>query len=164
MKTWSSYEEVATYLLNEFAEKFGLERVEGKQLALGHRSGTIYEIDGKGFCHDGTGFVIVECRRYTTSKQNQEKVGALAYRIIDTGAKGGIIVSPLGLQEGANLIAGKENIVNVLLNKDSTQQGYFLQFLNKIMVGLHATLNFKASLEIEHRDKDGNLLMRSRSD
>jgi hypothetical protein len=164
MKIWSSYEEVATYLLNEFADKFGLERIEGKQLALGHRSGTTYEIDGKGFRQDGTGFVIVECRRYTTSKQNQEKVGALAYRIIDTGAKGGIVVSPLGLQEGANLIADREGIVNVLLNQDSTQREYVLQFLNNIMIGLHASLTFKASVEIEHRDKDGNLLSRSRSD
>jgi hypothetical protein len=164
MKIWSSYEEVATYLLNEFADKFGLERVEGKQIALGHRSGTTYEIDGKGFRRDGTGFVIVECRRYTRSKQNQEKVGALAYRIIDTGAKGGIVVSPLGLQEGANLIAGKENIANVLLDKDSTQREYVLQFLNNIMVGLHATLSFNAAFEIEHRDKDGKLLSRSRPD
>lgn len=164
MKTWLSYEEVATYLLNEFADRFGLEYVEGKQLALGHKSGTTYEIDGKGFRQDGTGFVIVECRRYTTSKQNQEKVGALAYRIIDTGAKGGIIVSPLGLQEGANLIAGRENIISVLLSKDSTQQQYVLKFLNDIMIGLHATLSFKASVEIEHRDESGNLLSRSRSD
>src|SRR5215210_705819 len=99
MAKWESYEQVAAYLLNQFASEFGLERVEGKQKVVGQRSGTDWEIDAKGFRSGDTGFVIVECRRYTTSKQNQGKVGALAYSIIDSGAEGGIIVSPLGLQE-----------------------------------------------------------------
>jgi hypothetical protein len=42
----------------------------------------------------------------------------LAYRIIDTGADGGILVSPLGLQEGAERVAAAENIISVRLNED----------------------------------------------
>jgi hypothetical protein len=103
-------------LLNEFATEFGLERVEGKQGIVGQRSGTTWEIEAKGLREGDSGFVIVECRRYTNSKQNQEKVGGLAYRIIDTGAVGGIIVSPLGLQEGAERVAAAENIVRVQLS------------------------------------------------
>jgi hypothetical protein len=162
MATWRSYEEVAAYLLNQFASEFGLERVEGKQEVVGQRSGTTWEIDAKGFRQGDSGFFIVECRRYTTSKQNQEKLGGLAYRIIDTGAEGGIIVSPLGLQEGAERIAAAENIVSVQLNGESTQHEYILRFLNKIMIGLHDTISFKESLEIELRDADGRIVRRER--
>jgi len=104
-KTWESYEQVAVFLLDRMAEKFDLRLVEGKHKVEGHRSGTIYEIDGKGVAANGGGFIILECRRYTASRLKQEHVAALVYRILDTGAKGGIIVSPLGLQEGARKIA-----------------------------------------------------------
>ncbi|MBM3825016.1 MAG: hypothetical protein FJ404_19395 [Verrucomicrobia bacterium] len=162
MAKWGSYEEVAAYLLHQFASEFGLERVEGKQDVVGKRSGTSWAIDAKGFRQGDSGFVIVECRRYTTSKQNQEKVGSLAYRIIDTGAVGGIIVSPLGLQEGAERVAAAENIVSLQLDADSTQHQYVLRFLNKVMVGLQDTISFKESLEIEVRDRDGNVVRRDR--
>jgi hypothetical protein len=161
---WGSYEEVAAYLLNQFASEFGLERVEGKQDVVGKRSGTTWEIDAKGFRQGDSGFVIVECRRYTTSKQNQERVGGLAYRIIDTGAKNGIIVSPLGLQEGAERVAAAENIVRVQLNEDSTQHEYVLRFLNKVMIALQDTISVKDSLEIEVLDLDGNVVRRERYD
>ena len=134
MESWKSYEEVATYLLNQFAGHFGLVRVEGKQKISGVRSGTKWEIEAKGIRggkHEG--FVIIECRRYTTSKQNQEKLGALAYRIIDTGAAGGILVSPLGLQEGAAKIAASEKIIEVQLNADCTPDEFVIKFLNKLM-------------------------------
>jgi hypothetical protein len=135
-KTWQNYEEVATYLLDQFAHEFGLGRVEGKQTIAGARSGTQWEIDAKGLKQDGEGFVIIECRRYTKSKQSQEKIGALAYRILDTGASGGIIVSPLGVQEGAAMIATAENIQVVHLDENSTTTEYVLQFLNKVMIGV----------------------------
>lgn len=79
------------YLLDQFAAEFGLECVETKQDVLGQRSGTSWEIDAKGIRHGNNGFVIVEFRRYTTARQNQGKIGQLAY---DTGAQGGTIVSP----------------------------------------------------------------------
>ena len=64
---WQSYEEVATYLLNQFASEFGLSKVEGKQSVLGLRSQTNWEIDAKGIREGNEGFVIIECRRYETS-------------------------------------------------------------------------------------------------
>lgn len=146
MTTWRTYEQVATYSLNKFAQNFGLARVEGKQSVVGHRSGTSWEIDAKGICEDNTGFVIMECRRYKTSKQSQEKVGGLAYRIMDSGAKGGIIVSPLGIQEGAAKIAAAENIVNVQLSANSSPHEYLLRFLNKLMAGVRETLTVSAGL------------------
>ena len=161
MKKWESYEAVATYLLDQFASEFGLVRVEGKQSVVGQRSCTTWEIDAKGFREGDSGFVIVECRRHRTSKQSQEKIAALAYRIYDTGADGGIIVSPLGLQEGASKVAAAENIVNVHLDENCTEQEYFLQFLNKVMIGLHDTVSIKDSCKIMLHDREGNIVRRT---
>jgi hypothetical protein len=125
---WQSYEEVATYLLNQFKEHFRLDSVEGKQTVAGKLSGTSHEIDAKGVRRGDKGFIIVECRRYTASKQKQENLASLAYRILDTGAIGGIIVSPLGLQIGAQKIAEAENIISVHLTPESTTTDFFDEF------------------------------------
>lgn len=122
-------------MLNQCAEDFNLDRVEGKQIIKGLRSIAEYEIDAKGVYKNNEGFIIIECRRYTTSRQNQEKISAIAYRIIDTSADGGIIVSPLGIQEGAAKIASAEHIINVQLTEDSTPNEFVLSFLNKLMMG-----------------------------
>ena len=141
MKSWQSYEEVAAYLLNHFAKELGLARVDGKQTIHGFRSGTDWEIDAKGIREGAKeGFIIIECRRYTTAKQNQEKLGSLAYRILDTGASGGIIVSPLGIQEGAVKIAAKENVLSVQLNASCTPEEFCIKFLNKLMIGIKETV------------------------
>jgi Restriction endonuclease len=140
---WKTYEEVAAYLLNQFAEEFGLERVEGKQAVAGKRSGTDWIIDAKGVRRGGEAFVIIECRRYAKKRQDQEKIGGLAYRIIDTGAQGGIVVSHIGLQAGAIKVADAENVISVQLDKASTPAEFSMRFLNKVFVGMqeraHAT-------------------------
>jgi len=147
---WKSYEEVAAYLLDQNAKEFGLDRVEGRQTLHGRRSGTNWQIDAKGIREGGEGFVIIECRRYTTSKQNQERMGSLAYRIIDSGADCGIIVSPMGIQEGAAKIATAENILNVQLDANSTPTEFAMRFLNKLMVGIaeRVVLGDSASVEV----------------
>ena len=148
-KKWQTYEEVATYLLNKFATEFGLDRVEGKQKVKGKRSGTTWTIDAKGTKEGNEGFVIVECRRHTTSKHSQEKVGGLAYRIIDTGAEGGIIVTPIGLQKGAEKVANAENVVHVRLDENSTKYKYVLGFLNKIMLGVLDKIKVKEEVHVK---------------
>jgi Restriction endonuclease len=145
---FETYERVATFLLNEFADHFGLKRVEGKQDVQGLRSGTTWEIDGKGVKTDGEAFILVECRRYTDSKPNQEALAALAYRIRDTGAAGGIIVTPLGIQEGAAKVARAEEIVSVLLDASSTTSDYVLKFLNNVMIGASLKISAAAGLEV----------------
>ncbi|MDT7838438.1 hypothetical protein [Aquabacterium sp. OR-4] len=135
-KPWKTYEEVATHLLHKISTRLGLEHVEGKQHVAGLKSGTKWEIDAKGVKPDGENFVIVEIRRYTSSRITQEDTAAIAYRIQDTGAVGGIIVSPMGLQEGAKFIATAENIISVRLNENSTTTEYILKFLNQIMLSM----------------------------
>jgi hypothetical protein len=134
-KAWQTYEEVTQYLLNRFADKFGIDRVEGKQIIRGHKSGTNWEIDAKGVGFADDLFLLVECRRYTSSRQSQEQVGALAYRIQDTGASSGIIVSPLGLQGGAAKIARAEKIHSVILDPECTTKQYVLKFLENVHYG-----------------------------
>lgn len=145
-KSWESYEEVATYLLNQFAEHFGLEYVEGKQSVPGNKSGTSWNIEAKGVAENGEGLLIVECRRYTTSRLDQESIGGLAWRIQDIGAQGGIIVSPLELQIGAKKVAACENIHHVILDQNSTTSQYVLRFLNKVFVGITASVGVSAEM------------------
>lgn len=158
-KNWKSYEEVATYLLNQFAEKFGLGRFEGKQIVPGE-CGTDWEIDAKGYSEDECHFVVVECKCHTKSGVSQALTARLAFVIQDTGAAGGILVSPLGLQDGAKKIAVKAGIHEVRLDKDSTTTDYVLRFLNQICVGLSDTnsVNVTDTLSIIVMDKDGNVI------
>jgi hypothetical protein len=152
---WRSYEEVAQYLLDHWAGLLGLRTVQGKQMILGRASGTSWEIDAKGVREDG-GEVIVECRCRTTSRTKQEEVAALAYRIQDTGAKGGILVSPLGFQEGAARVAAATNIVSVTLKPESTTTEYVMTFLNHIIVG--EEVRVKDSWAFVLRDENGNVV------
>lgn len=156
--TWKTYEEVARYLLDQFAEHFGLDIVEGKQKVKGIRSGAEWEIDAKGR-KTGTDemFVIVECRRHTSSGQKQEHLAGLAYRIIDTRAAGGIIVSPLPLQEGAKKVAQAEDIVEVTLNKDCSTTDYIMRFMNKVMMGVSDRIVMRDSIRIIVTDSDGSV-------
>ena len=140
MKDWEKYEIVAAELLERFGEHFGLEKVEGKQHVPG--SGTEWEIDAKGICEGGEGFMVVECRRHTTAKQDQEKVGGLAFRVQETGAEGGIYVSPLGFQEGAKKVAAAKNIFEVTLGANSTPHDFMMGFLNKFFLGVTHNMDF----------------------
>lgn len=158
-KQWKTYEEVATYLLNKFASHFGVGRVEGKQLVPGI-SGTEWEIDAKGCSDDGAHFIIVECKRYTKSGVSQAIAAGLAWSIQDSGASGGILVTPIGLQEGAKKVAAKAGIHEVLLKQDATTTDYVLEFLNQVCLGFSDTVNVSIAekLTITVKDNDGNIL------
>lgn len=158
-KQWKTYEEVAAYLLNQFAEHFELGRFEGKQLVAGE-SGTEWEIDAKGCAADGSHFIVVECKRHTKTGISQAITAALAWSIQDAGASGGILVSPIGLQEGAKKVAAKSGIVEVVLDQNSTTSDYVLKFLNHVCLGFseNVNLNITESLTITVKDKDGNVI------
>lgn len=132
-EAWKRYEQVAIYILDELAAHFGISHAEGKQDVPGLRSGTVYEIDGKGISQNGEAFIVIECRCYN-SKLKQKDACALAYEIQDIGAKGGIIVTPIGLQKGAQKVAAAANIKSVRLNADATPQQFVLEFLGDLFV------------------------------
>jgi hypothetical protein len=54
----------------------------------------------------------------------------------------------LGIQSGAELIAKAENIVNVLLDENSTPTEFSLQFLNKLFLGVEDSLCLNDTIEI----------------
>jgi hypothetical protein len=89
---------------------------------------------------------VVECRRYPSKKQNQLQLGGLAYSIIDTGAAGGIIVSPVGLQAGAARIAASRNVIDVRLDAKSTPEEFAIQFFDKLFLGIRATARLSAAV------------------
>ncbi len=130
--TWETYEDVARYILDEFRNELALKTVEGKQRLPGEKSGTIWEIDALGTSISNDAVILIECKRHTTNKLNQETLAGLAYRIEDTGSDGGIIVSPLGLQTGAEKIAKSENIINVKLHENSAPEAFCVEFLDKV--------------------------------
>lgn len=156
-KQWKSYEEVATHLLNQFAKHFDLGRFEGKQIIAGE-SGTEWEIDAKGCSDDGNHFIVVECKRYTKYGVSQAITGGLAWSIQDMGASGGILVSPIGLQEGAKKVAAKAGIQEVILDQNSTTTDYVLRFLNHVCVGFSDTVKIRDEVTITVKDKDGNII------
>lgn len=155
-QTWKSYEDVARYLLNQFRQEFGLERVDPKQKIPGN-CGTSWEIDAKGVREDNnSAIMLIECRQYRSKRLNQESVAGLAYRIIDTSAVGGIIVSPLPLQEGAQKVAEAKNIVHVQLCPDSTPEDFVIGFFNKIFVCVTERVSISEHVSVVLTDKDGN--------
>jgi hypothetical protein len=121
-------------LLEKWSADFGLglESVEGKQKLVG-QSGTEWEIDAKGVRGDD-GPVVVECKRYTSSKVDQGTVAKLAYSISDVGASGGILVTPIGVR-GGQLIANAEDIKIIHLDANSDASAYVMQFLGNIVIG-----------------------------
>jgi hypothetical protein len=155
-QSWKNYEDIARYFLNRFRQEFGLEHVDAKQKLKGS-SGTSWEIDAKGVRDGDNGAIIlVECRQHRSKRLNQEAIGGLAYRIIDTGASGAIIVSPLPLQEGARKVAEANNIIHVQLRPDSTPENFGLSFFSKILVGFTERVTFSEDVSIVIVDNDGN--------
>lgn len=144
IEEWETYEQVARYLLEKIKDDLNLKEVQGKQVLEG-KSGAHWEIDAKGVSLHNEKIILIECRR-RSSRQNQEALGGFAYRIRDTGAQSGIIVSPLELQIGAQKVAQHENIVHVKLSKDSTPTDFLMQFMNKFFVGFSETVTAKDSV------------------
>lgn len=84
----------------------------------------------------------------------QEQAAALAYRITDTGASGGILVSPLGFQEGAKKIATAGGIHEVFMDENSTHTDYMIKFLDRATLGVSAAIRFNvlADEQATHTD------------
>ncbi|MBK1853093.1 MULTISPECIES: hypothetical protein [unclassified Marinobacter] len=131
---WKRYESASREILQHFASELGIISVDGEAVLPGS-SGTKWHVEGTATCLDEGGFLILECRRYTAKRLNQESLGGLAFRILDTGGAGAIIVTPLPLQQGAKLVAESQNIVPVEIAEWSTAQHYLARILGKTFHG-----------------------------
>ena len=131
---WLVYETAAKSVLEQIREALGIAAVEGKQSVAG-KSGTQWELDARAIQHGGQNFLVVEVRRYTTSRLKQRDVAALAFQIGDVGASGGIVVSPLPLQLGAELVAKAAGIEHLRLSQDSTSLDYLAEYMGRRFLG-----------------------------
>jgi hypothetical protein len=134
---WLIYEEAARSVLQQIGSALGISAVEGKQFLAG-TSGTTWEIDAKALQEGGQNFLVVEVRRFTTSSLKQEDIAALAFRLGDVGASGGIVVSPLPLQRGAELVAKSAGIEHVRLSPNSSPTEYLAEYMGRRFIGVSA--------------------------
>lgn len=88
----------------------------------------------QGALADDAGLVLVEARAYKTSRLGAGALGEFVDRIIDAGAVGGIIISPLPLQEGRARVAFAEGNAFVQLQAADVPDSYFARFLKNIMI------------------------------
>lgn len=66
----------------------------------------------------------------------------------DAHASGGILVSPLGFQDGAKKVAAAEGIHEVFMDANSTRTDYMLRFLNTVFVGASDTIKMTDSATV----------------
>lgn len=133
-KAWERYEDVTRQLLLDIREFLGISKVESKQQVQGN-SGTEWEVDVVAYDNNTGKIVLVECKRWQ-SKLPQSEVGGFAYRINDTNAERGIIVTKMGLQEGAEKVAKYENITFIKLTVDVTNYSddYIAKLSNRLFI------------------------------
>ena len=155
---WMSYEEIAAHVLNQCADQFGLGRFEGKQMVAG-KSGTESQVDARGWSKDSSTHVVVECKKHSDTAISQALTASLAFVITDTGATGGFLVSPHGLQAGAKKVAKAASIHEIKLDPASTTSAYFGEWLGSLRAGFtdHVKLKISDHLLIKQIDKDGNV-------
>jgi hypothetical protein len=141
MNDGKPYEEVSRQILHEQREYFDLERVEGKQ-DVPALNGTSYEIDAVAYRKGDEMLVLFECRD-RNKRLDQEAVNGFAYRILRTQAATGYIVTPIGLQAGAKLVADYEKIDQIIIPRGATPENYVVRFLNHVLAKVTDHIGFQ---------------------
>ena len=104
--------------------------------------------------------ILIECKQRIKTALSQETLAGFAYRIRDTNANQGIIVTTIGLQEGAKRIVNASKIAAIKLDYNSTSEDYIAQIANKIFVKKTEKIGLIVSGMVEKFDKNGNLVDR----
>jgi hypothetical protein len=149
-KTWETYEDVTRAVLSDLREYLGVGDILGKKKYKGKI--TEWEIEASSYeKEDKSKLVIVECRRYTTSRLSQETVGGFSYRIDDLIATRGIIVTPLGLQKGAQKIADAKKITTITLDPNARSDNYIARISNQLFGKFteHISITEHVSIKLE---------------
>jgi predicted helicase len=156
-RKWETYEEVARQLISDVRDYLKLGRIEEKQKVKGYITNTEWEVDVVAYNVDDGKLVLVECKHKSKSTLSQESLAGFAYRIKDTNADHGIIVTTIGLQEGAEKIAKAEKITLIRLDYNSTSENYIAQIANQIFIKMTDRVKMSDCVEMKLYDKDGNL-------
>lgn len=159
-KAWQTYEEAAAHMLGQLSDRVGIKEVKGKRIVRGLVSGTDWEIDAQATRISDGALLLIECRRKTTSRINQEAMAAIAYRIRDAGAGGAITVSPYPLQKGARKVAAAEGVQHVILRPDSTPDSWCGEIAGIIQLGFtdRVSASISESLHIVVRNEAGEVV------
>ncbi len=166
-KSWKKYEQVTSFILNKLNDvknELQLSRIEQKQRLKG-KSGNLWEVDAVGYDAVNGKPVPIECKLRSKDKIPQNALADFAYRIHDVGCERGIMVTTIGLQEGAKKIAITENIEIIKLNKNATADRFDLVLPNRgqhhLGLGGKAKLKDEVTL-IEIRDSNGNIVKKDK--
>jgi len=144
---WLTYEQAARSVVAHLRRALGVNQVNGKQSIAG-LSGANWEFDAVARHENDARLLLIEARRYTTSRLKQEHLAAFAFRIQDVGAAGGIIATPLPLQEGAAKVAASANILHLQLSADSTPEVYLAQYMGQSYRGFTVEESLSTGLSI----------------
>lgn len=136
--TWQSYEEVARFVLRELRRALNIADV-GPPAVLPGESGTTWHVDGTATRAPDGAALILECKRKVGRRLDQEAIGGIAFRVLETGVGGAIVVTPLPLQKGAEMVARAQGIQHVQLEPWSTSENYLARFLGQAFYGVTLT-------------------------
>jgi hypothetical protein len=165
MEPWRKYEDAVRSIIAQHRDLLGLDSVELSPVKLEGKSGNTWNIEIIGYTAGQRKLVLVEVRRKTTRNIEPEEVGGFAYRIEDTGAEKGYMVTPLdrGLSIGAAKIAGYEEIGHINVSVEATPEDYIIQHMNSMFARStedvsSAIDNVKDEFRFLIKDKSGNLV------
>jgi len=134
-KESDEFERVTRVILHNLRQHLGYEKIEGSKRYKGKSSGRKRQIDATVYRTDGK-MIIVECKRHKR-KVGIKSIGEFYYVINrEVGAGGGLIVSSVGFDAGAQAVANAEKIGMVILNADATEQDYILEIADQLWRGI----------------------------
>lgn len=132
-QTWEKYEDVVRQVIDDIKSYLGLSIVNPDKKAFSKKDGGMCEIDVSAYDMGDGKLVLVECRN-KNKPLPQEEVHGFAYRIQQTNAKRGIIVTTIGFQEGARIAANGARIGLVRLEPNSTPDNYIAQLTQLLII------------------------------
>ena len=139
-KNWERYEEVVQQILGHLRTELGFASVEGKGKQPG-ASGTEWEADAICYRQGDGKMILVECKHWSR-RIDQRTMGQFAFSINDSGAAGGLLVTPIGYQEGAAKVANASKIGMATLNPDATDREYALRIAERLFIGIADRIHF----------------------
>ncbi|MEH2402937.1 restriction endonuclease [Nostoc sp.] len=139
-KEWETYEDVARQLIDDIKFHLGLSLVNEDKRKFKKNDGGECEVDVSAYDMSDEKLVLVECRK-KKEPLSQEEVHGFAYRIQQTNAKRGIIVTTIGLQQGARIAADGAKIALIRLDGNSAKQEYIAKITQQIFVKVTDTFN-----------------------
>ena len=116
-----------------------------------------WDIEVAGYKQGSRRLILVECKNRSRNIE-PEQAGGFAYRIEDTGAERGYLVTPLdkGLSKGAQEIADYEQIRHIQVARESTPDDYVMRCADNLFVGVSDTLRLTDEVTAVVVRKDGS--------